>query len=184
MRVPKISLDVDGTIANFEKSYNEYFNTDISKENSYLITKRVHKIRYCKDFWTSLPVLERINFEPHIYATKRTNPKSYTRFWLEYNGFPVKPIYQTVYQKGNKADIIKGRCDVLIDDSPDNVLDCLKADLPALLIDRPYNQDFGPFCRIYHLDIDEITECYNLLCDTMFNDYPFTRHIRTAKDSR
>ena len=159
----RCALDIDDTLASFADSYNKYFKTNLSEEPDWLITKRVYKLRNNKEFWTNLEVIERINFIPEIYSTKRINPKSYSREWLLKNGFPDRPIYQTIYQHGNKADIIKGRCDVLIDDSPSNVYKCIKSGVPALLIDRPHNQGAGPLYRIYSLDIDEIMFGYKLL---------------------
>ena len=160
----RIACDIDQVLADFESAYNKYYNTDMSKENDYHITKNVYKLRHNKEFWTNLEVIDRPNFVPCIYATKRVNLKSYTREWLLKNGFPDRPIYQTIYQYGNKADIIKGRCDVLIDDSVSNVYKCIKSGVPALLIDRPHNQSIGPEFRIYNLDIDEITEGYEIIC--------------------
>lgn len=158
----RIALDIDDTISSFINSYKEYFPGEKNMKDE-VITKNVYKLRNNKKFWTELEVIDRPNFEPHIYATKRINPKSYTREWLIKNGFPNKPIYQTLTQGGNKADIIKGRCDVLIDDSPSNVYKCIKSGVPALLIDRPHNQYAGPLYRIYSLDIDEIMFGYKLL---------------------
>lgn len=159
----RIALDLDSTIAGFDISYNEYFKTDLSREPDWLITKRVYKLRYNKDFWTNLPVIDEIDFIPEIYATKRINPKSYTREWIIKNGFPNKPIYQTLYQKGNKADIIKGRCDVLVDDSFSNVIKCINSKVPSLLIDRPHNRHIDTPYRIFSLTLDEIVNKYNEL---------------------
>ncbi|MGM9531917.1 hypothetical protein [Intestinibacter sp.] len=160
----RIACDIDQVLADFESAYNKYYNTNISKENDYHITKNVFKLRHNKEFWTNLEVIDRPNFIPYIYATKRVNLKSYTREWLLKNRFPDRPIYQTIYQYGNKADIIKGHCDVLIDDSISNVYKCIKSGVPALLIDRPHNQSVGPEFRIYNLDIDEIIEGYEIIC--------------------
>ena len=160
----RIACDIDQVLADFESAYNKYYNTNMSKENDYHITKNVYKLRYNKEFWTNLEVIDRPNFIPYIYATKRINLKSYTKEWLLKNGFPDRPIYQTIYQYGNKADIIKGHCDVLIDDSVSNVYKCIKSGVPALLIDRPHNRSAGPEFRIYNLDIDEILEGYEIIC--------------------
>lgn len=159
----RICLDIDDTIAGFENAYNKYFKTDIFKEPSSKITKNVFKLKNNKDFWLSLEKLEDIDFEPVNYCTKRINPKSYSKEWLLLNGFPNKPIYQMYHQLGNKATLIKGKCDVLIDDSVNNVIRCIKSGVPALLIDRPSNQWFGPQFKIYNLNYDEILEAYNLL---------------------
>ena len=157
----RIACDIDQVLADFESAYNKYYNTDMSKENDYHITKNVYKLRHNKEFWTNLEVIDRPNFIPYIYATKRINLKSYTREWLLKNGFPDRPIYQTIYQYGNKADIIKGRCDVLVDDSVSNVVKCNESGVPALLIDRPHNRWFDSQYRIFNLNYSEIESAYN-----------------------
>ena len=162
MKHLKVAIDIDDTLSSFYDSYQKLFPGERNMRDE-IITKNVYSLRNNKEFWTNLEVIDRPNFEPHIYATKRINPKSYTREWLIKNNFPDKPIYQTVYQRGNKADIIKGRCDVLIDDSPSNVYKCIKSGVPALLIDRPHNQEAGPLYRIYSLDIDEVLFGYKML---------------------
>lgn len=160
----RIALDLDDTVFDF---YGAYDNRFPGQRTEVTITKNVFKLRHDKDFWENLPLLERPNFEPAIYATKRINPKSYTRNCLLKHGLPIKPIYQMVLQQGNKADMIKGKCDVLIDDSISNVQKAIASGLPALLIDRPHNQNGDPVFRIYSLDIDEIKEAYHLELETL-----------------
>lgn len=159
----RIACDIDQVLADFESAYNEYYNTDISKENDYHIIRNVYKLRHNKEFWTNLKVIDRPNFIPYIYSTKRVNLKSYTREWLIKNKFPDRPIYQTIYQYGNKADIIKGRCDVLVDDSFTNIIKCIKSGVPALLIDRPHNKKYITNYRICSLDVGEIENVYRKL---------------------
>ena len=161
----RIGLDIDDTLGDFYGAYKQYFNAHKNPrvmEDS-TITKNVYKLRTNRDFWLGLPKLECIDFIPELYCTKRINPKPWSRKWLLDNGFPDRPIYQMVYQKGNKATLIKGRCDVLIDDSVSNVTKCNAAGMPALLIDRPHNRWFGPQYRIYSLNLEEILDAYNLL---------------------
>lgn len=161
MKNLRISLDIDDTIASFAASFDIRFpNSDWSDSSS--ITKKVLSLKHDKFFWENLPLLESINFEPENYCTKRINSKVYTKNWLKTHGFPNKPIYQMYYQHGNKADLIKGRCDVLIDDSVSNVIKAINSGLPALIIDRPHNQTEEPLFRIYSLDIDEIKYAYEL----------------------
>lgn len=157
---PRIALDIDDTILDWWSAYKSRFpNSDFTNQG--VITRNVRKLKYDKDFWENLELLERPNFEPHIYSTKRISSKVYTRNSLIKNGLPIKPIYQTYYQHGNKADIIKGRCDVLIDDSYSNVAKAIRSGLPALLIDRPHNQNVECEFRIYNLDYEEILDAYN-----------------------
>lgn len=161
----RCALDLDDTLADF---LNPYYSRFGEPKNDYEITKNVfRKLRYDRDFWITLPVIDIINFIPEIYCTKRVNPKSYSKEWIKRNNFPVRPIYQMYYQHGNKADMIKGKCDVLIDDSISNVQKAISSGLPALLIDRPHNQNGDPLFRIYSLDIEEIESAYKLELETL-----------------
>lgn len=155
----RIALDIDDTILKWFEAYQRRFPGERNLVQ-HIITRNVRKLQYDREFWENLELLERPNFEPHIYATKRIIQKSYTRNSLIKNGLPIKPIYQMHYQNGNKADLIKGRCDVLIDDSYSNVAKAIKSGLPALLIDRPHNQNVECEFRIYHLDYNEILDAY------------------------
>ena len=156
----RIACDIDDTIVDFLGHYKKYFpkESDMISKN---ITKNVYKLRYNKDFWENIPLLEAPNFEPYIYSTKRINSKVYTKNCLFKLGLPIKPIYQTICQLSNKADIIKGRCDVLIDDSIFNVKKAIKAGLPALLISRPHNINIEFEFRIDKLEYREIEKMYN-----------------------
>ena len=155
----RIALDIDDTILKWFEAYQRRFPGERNLVQ-HIITRNVRKLQYDREFWENLELLERPNFEPHIYSTKRIVQKSYTRNSLIKNGLPIKPIYQMYYQNGNKADLIKGRCDVLIDDSYSNVAKAIKSGLPALLIDRPHNQNVECEFRIYHLDYNEILDAY------------------------
>lgn len=155
----KIGLDIDDTIGSWYSEYLKIFRTPKTNDE---ITKNIYKnLRHNKDFWLSLPILETINFEPALYCTKRIINKAWTRKWLTNNGFPNKPIYQIYTQKGNKANIIKGHCDVLIDDSAFNCYQALQVGFPAILITRPHNMHSDYPYRVSRLDIDEILAVYN-----------------------
>lgn len=155
----RIALDLDDTIFDFIGAYRNLFPGDKDlKEPS--ITKNVLSLRRDKKFWEGLPLLEMPNFEPCIYATKRINSKVYTRNCLHRHGLPIKPIYQIYTQRGNKANIIKGRCDVLVDDSVFNCYQALEVGFPAILITRPHNMHSDYPYRVSKLDIEEILEVY------------------------
>lgn len=156
----RIALDLDDTIFQFIKPYQELFPGEDNMTNIKM-TKNVYSLRKNKKFWENLPLLEFPNFEPCIYATKRINSKVYTRNCLIKHGLPIKPIYQMYSQIGNKVTIIKGHCDVLIDDSVFNCYQALNVGFPALLINRPHNINSDYPYRINKLDIQEITEIYN-----------------------
>lgn len=155
----RIALDLDDTIFDFIGAYREMFPEDKNLTEP-KITKNVLSLKKDKKFWEGLPLLEMPNFEPHIYATKRINSKTYTRNCLSKHGLPVKPIYQIYSQTGNKATIIKGRCDVLVDDSAFNCYQALQVGFPAILITRPHNVHSDYPYRVNRLDLDEILAVY------------------------
>ena len=159
----RVALDIDSTILDFDSAFNTYYNCDLYNMEAKDITEKVNRLRLNKKFWSNLELLERPDFEPYIYATKRVNLKSYTRANLEKVGLPIKPIYQIYSQEDNKARIIKGHCDILIDDSWFNVQQALNSGLPALLITRPHNQHINTKYRIEHLNYKEIENKYNEL---------------------
>lgn len=156
----RIALDLDDTIFDFLGAYQEAFPGERNMINSN-IDKNVFSLRKNKKFWETLPLLEMPNFEPCIYATKRINSKTYTRNCLSRYGLPIKPIYQIYYQQGNKANIIKGHCDVLVDDSVFNCYQAMKVGFPAILITRPHNVHSDYPYRVNKLDIEEIMEVYS-----------------------
>ena len=160
----RIGLDLDGTVDDFMNPYLERFgkpkkDTEITKNVQQILSKD-------RNFWLNLPVLRHIDFIPELYCTKRVNPKQWTRKWLIEHGFPNRPIYQMYYQHGNKANMIKGRVDVFIDDSISNFIKLNLSGVPCLLIDQPDNQDWGPIGRIFTLNKQEIIDAYNLFIDT------------------
>lgn len=155
----RIALDLDDTIFDFLGAYQAMFPGERNMIGS-IITQNVISLRKDKKFWENLPLLEMPNFEPHIYATKRINSKIYTRNCLNRYGLPIKPIYQMESQMGNKVTIIKGHCDVLVDDSAFNCYQALHVGFPAILITRPHNIDSDYPYRINKLDIEEIIEVY------------------------
>lgn len=155
----RIALDLDDTIFDFLGAYREMFPGEKNMQEA-KITKNVLSLRKDKHFWENLPLLEMPNFEPYIYATKRINSKTYTRNCLSRYGLPIKPIYQIYSQAGNKATIIKGRCDVLVDDSAYNCYQAMRVGFPAILITRPHNINSDYPYRINRLDLEEILEVY------------------------
>ena len=156
----RIALDLDDTVFDFLGAYQEAFPGERNMLNSN-IDMNVLSLRKNKKFWENLPLLEMPNFEPYIYATKRINSKTYTRNCLSRYGLPIKPIYQIYYQQGNKANIIKGHCDVLVDDSVFNCYQAMQVGFPAILITRPHNVHSDYPYRVNKLDIEEIMEVYS-----------------------
>lgn len=161
----RIGLDIDDCLADFWGAYCEYFDTANNPrmlEDS-IITRNVQRIlSKDRDFWLNLKVVNRPDFVPELYCTKRVNNKTWTKEWLRRNGFPDRPVYQMYYQHGNKADMIKGKVDVFIDDSLSNVLKCQRSGLPALLMHTERTIDF-PMFKVFSLCKDEIIDAYQFM---------------------
>lgn len=156
----KIALDIDDTVVDWINAHERKFKCSLSQLTELQITKQVVKCQYDKQFWENLKLVEKPNFIPHCYCTKRISSKSYTKTNLSKLGLPIRPIYQVVYQYANKANYIKGICDVLIDDSWRNVKQCLESGFPALLITRPHNKHISTKYRVNHLNYQEISKKY------------------------
>ena len=165
----KIGTDIDDVLAGFMQTYLNRFGSPKCDSE---ITQNVQRVLIKdKEFWENLPVLNTLDFEPVLYCTKRVNPKVYTKNWLKKHNFPNKPVYQVICQMRNKADFIKGKVDVFIDDSVSNFIAMNLAGVPCLLYDKEYNQDWGPVGRIYSLDYDHIERAYEMFMETFFNDF-------------
>ncbi len=163
----RIGSDIDDCLCNFWDPYIDRFG--YPKKDKSEITKNVNQILVKdRDFWMNLPVITKVNFDITLYCTKRVHPKSWTKQYLEINGFPKAPVYQVYCQVASKAPMIKGRVDVFIEDSISNFIDLNSKGIPCLLIDRPHNQSWGAIGRIYELDKDEIEDSYHLFKKTIF----------------
>ena len=154
----RIGLDIDDTLVDFMGSYLEKFG---QPKYNHVITRNVYKLRHNKEFWTNLPKLNDIDFIPELYCTKRINSKSYTKESLEKQGFPKRPIYQVLYQRGRKSQMVKGKIDIFIDDSISNFNELINSGVPCLLIDAPHNRNFDTPYRIYDLQYETILNKYN-----------------------
>ena len=165
----RIGLDCDDTCNYWYSLYLKRFG---QPKNDHVITKHVHNIlSKDREFWLNLPVKHRPDFQVTLYCTKRVNPKAWTKKWLEDNDYPKAPIYQVFCQTKNKADLIKGRVDVFIDDSVSNFKAMNLAGVPCLLMDSESNQDWGPIGRVYSLREAEIEEVYYLFMETVFHNF-------------
>ena len=165
----RIGLDLDDTCNYWYSEYLKLFGKPTSDSE---ITKNVEKkLKTNREFWLNLPIKCRPDFKVALYCTKRVSNKNYSKQWLEQHEFPKAPVYQMYTQLGNKARMIKGRVDVFVDDSVYNMIKMNLAGVPCLLMDSPYNREWGPIGRIYSLDLEEIEETYKLFMDTIYPNF-------------
>lgn len=161
----RIGLDIDDCLADFWGAYCTYFDVENNPKmlEDSMITKNVQNVlRHDKEFWLGLPVINFPDFVPELFCTKRVNSKAWTKEWLKINGFPDRPVYQMIYQQGNKADMIRGKVDVFIDDSWGNVEAMNKSGVPTLLFHTERNAD-NPVYKVYSLTKDAIIESYGFM---------------------
>lgn len=165
----KIGLDLDQVIFDF---INPYINRFGLPKDDYEITKNVQRIlKNDRNFWLNQPLINRPNFDVTLYCTKRVHNKNWTKKQLEIHNLPKAPVYQVYLQSANKADKIKGRVDVFIDDSIYNMIQMNLAGVPCLLFDSEENQSWGPIGRVYSLDYNHIVETYKLFMENSFNNF-------------
>ena len=161
MKDIRIGLDIDEVIADFWGSYCDEFKTDKfpNRLEGHYITKMCQqKLRTNREFWLGLPLLRKPDFKPTLYCTKRVSSKEWTkRYLFEKHNLPKAPIYQMYYQHGNKADMIKGKVDLFIDDSISNVIKMTESGMNVLLMDTPGNRNID-LPRVKSLKLDHILE--------------------------
>ncbi len=163
----KISCDIDGCLADFDTGYLRRFkkwpNHDwaITRNVTYILSKE-------PEFWLNLPVLNTLNFTPACYCSARINKEQWTQEYLDIHGFPKAPLYQVLGYKASKANALKDRCDVHIEDSLKNFYDLNSKGVPCLLYNPSLNYH-NPLLQIYSLDKDEIEEAFYLGQDIFKN---------------
>ena len=97
----KIGLDIDEVLADWSGPFFRRFTPKNDADITRICSKVINKDR---KFWLNLPVIQYpIGFEPKLYCTKRSCLKSYSKEWLDNNGFPHKPVYQVFCQTDKKA---------------------------------------------------------------------------------
>lgn len=159
----KLGLDIDGVLAKFYETYYEFFN--MPKDtilDPYKLGRACDDILiHEKDFWVNMPVYKRpVGIYPTVICTKRNLPVNWTKEFLKRNHLPQVPIIQIAFSD-NKAKYLKGKVDVFVDDSPENLEDLLKENIPCLLMDTPWNKHYNTPYRIYSLHKEEIERVYN-----------------------
>lgn len=166
----KISCDIDGVLADFYGPYIARFG--MPKKDSEITKNVIGVLKTDKKFWLNLPVINQLNWEPRQYTTARVIRKQWIKEYLNKELFPKAPIYQIHgYGLSKYRKVRMGGCDLHIDDSLSVFLDLNRKGVPCLLLDSPFNQDWGPIGRIYTLDKDEIEDTYHLFKETVFDNF-------------
>ena len=165
LKLPKIGLDIDGVIADFQgawnkihpdvkaRPYNWSYDRDISKR-----FKTMEKKGTLDDFYLNnvQPLIksEELPFEPHCYITSRPVSTKITEEWLKKHNFPARPVY-TVPLGESKADIALAQgITIFIDDSYRNFVDLNNVGVFTYLYEATWNIKYD----IGHMRIKSLKE--------------------------
>jgi len=148
LRIPRIGLDVDETIAAFVPAYCERYNVPIPHCWNFdpLLHERLAELAQDKTFWLSLAPLikpEELPFEPAAYITSRIIPNEWTQEWLNLHGFPIAPVITTT-SGFNKAEHCKElQLDYFVDDNMQTFAELNKQGICCFLMDAKHNQRYN-----------------------------------------
>jgi hypothetical protein len=148
LRRPKIGLDIDGVICDFNGAYAAKYCPDgIHSWNCHFDTKQhLEDLTKTSEFYLGLQPLcdpkKDIPFEPHCYITSRSVPQEWTEEWLFKNGFPTRPVY-TLPFGASKVDLAKKvGIDIFVDDRYENFTELNNAGICTFLFDASHNQRY------------------------------------------
>jgi hypothetical protein len=166
----KISCDLDDTIFSFYEYYYSKFG--IPKTDRDITKNVIGPLKKDKEFWINQPILRIPTFEITQYTTSRVIPKRWIKEQLAIHHLQASPVYQIKGFGLSKYSMVKKQsCNLHIDDSIGVFIDLNKKGIPTLLIDTPYNREWGPIGRIYSLDKEEVYDAYYLFMDTIFPNF-------------
>ena len=153
---PIVALDLDGVIFDFNKAYEERFNTKLNPywDGNYQIGEHLKELQEDKEFWVNLPVLNRPTFEVDYYITSRSIPDEWTMESLQKNGLPCAPV-KSVPWNTSKLDLLKElNVGVMVDDKWANFKEATDNGIFCYLMDSPANRYYNVgHRRIYNLNI-------------------------------
>lgn len=164
LKLPKIGLDIDGVLADFNSGWSELY-PDISKTpNSFFLDRNI-KERFAEmrekntldDFYLNLKPLilpENLPFEPHCYITSRPVKKEISEQWLDILGFPKKQVYSIDIME-SKVDAAKDAgVEIFIDDRFENFVELNNAGIFTYLFTSSWNLKYD----VGHMRLNSLTE--------------------------
>ena len=151
LNMPKIGLDIDHVICDWETSWRERFGyPNAAKSWNFTYKNYEHFQSFTKEelekFYLNLPRLmepEDLPFEPHCYITSRSIPQELTKEWIQRNGFPTVPVYSVGFGK-SKVDVAKeSGIDIFVDDCYKNFVELNNAGICTFLYSAPHNEKYN-----------------------------------------
>jgi hypothetical protein len=102
------------------------------------------RIKDDNNFWLTMPPLispDDIDYPISGYCTSRSCPSEVTREWLNKHRFPAADLISIPFGE-SKVTVLKGKCDVFIDDSIKNFIELQSNGILCYLKTRPHNVKF------------------------------------------
>ena len=141
----KVWLDLDGVLFDFEKHFLDYFGLPkdyvVEDWDDYNFRNKFKSIIDNNQFWLDIPPLitsSDITYPITGYCTARPFDIEFIHLCLEKWGFPKKKIIN-VGIGGLKSEVLKGVCDIMVDDSITNFIDLNSNGVTTYLMTRPHN---------------------------------------------
>ena len=149
LNIPRIGLDIDEVLADWVSAWRKRFNIKNVPSSWFFDRKIKERFEEMKkngeldEFYLTLKPLikpQDLPFVPWAYITSRPVSKEISMKWLDYHGFPTRPVYsvevnQTKVNVAKELDI-----EIFVDDSWDNFIDFNNNGITCFLYDTPHNR--------------------------------------------
>ena len=163
LKMPKIGLDIDGVLADFNGSWHKLYPEVQMKTSWHFdrnIKERFNTMREegtLDDFYLNIKPLfdpTELSFEPWCYITSRPVSQKVSEDWLDSKGFPAKPVYSVDILK-SKVEVAKeAGVEIFIDDSYDNFVDLNNNGIFTYLYTAPWNVKYD----VGHMRLNSLNE--------------------------
>ena len=161
--MPRIFLDIDDVIFNWNDCYAKKFNTKLPKSwsKSNLMNKRLKLLTKDKSFWLNLTVKNYPDFQPSGFVSARGIPKSWTKESLKINNIPGRSNVYQVNWGQSKIETLKSlNVEIFVDDKFETFKECHKNGIFCLLMSASTNKKYKTKYRIDRLNYVEILNLY------------------------
>ena len=160
LNMPKIGLDLDHVIVDWETKWCETFNIKkpLFWDFTYDIKKQFDTFSKSEleNFYLNLKPLispENLPFVPKCYITSRSIDNHINERWIYENGFPTVPVYNVDFGCSKLEVAKKEEIDIMIDDNINTFIEFNKNGILCLLYDASHNKsiDVG-YKRVYNFE--------------------------------
>lgn len=162
----KLWLDLDGVIFDFEGELLKWLDLPADNHpndwNDPIFRHGYEKIKHIPDFWQCMsPLIQPSDIKYPIagYCTSRsTCPNEITQEVLDRYRFPTAKLINSGSEPKSKFLLEEG-CDIMVDDSIENFVDCQSNGIACYLMSRPHNMKYN----VGHWRINNLQELFNKL---------------------